>query len=179
MPAPPRHPDRYTAEDVLTRPPDPHHRVELLGGALLLLPRPDLRYRRAVEHLAAALRRAVVPPFEVLRDARVLVPDGLPVPDLVVADTTDAGLVLSADRVLVVAEADPPASRTITRLARSDRYAAAGIPHYWRLDLDPAPVLHLGGLERGGYVDRIVRPGESTALGEPFPFDFDPASLRR
>ncbi|WP_331729937.1 hypothetical protein OHV05_35255 (plasmid) [Kitasatospora sp. NBC_00070] len=58
-------------------------------------------------------------------------------------------------------------------------YAAAGIEHYWRLELEPAPRLYLGHLERGTYTDRLVQVGERTALTEPFPLDLDPAALRR
>ncbi|WP_406003452.1 hypothetical protein [Streptomyces sp. NBC_00829] len=36
-------------------------------------------------------------------------------------------------------------------------YAAAGIPHYWRLELEPAPRLYLGHLENGAYRDRLVQ----------------------
>ncbi|MFJ9609692.1 hypothetical protein ACIRS1_25460 [Kitasatospora sp. NPDC101176] len=39
--------------------------------------------------------------------------------------------------------------------------------------------LYLGHLERGSYVDRLVRVGETTALTDPFHLDLDPAVLRR
>ncbi|MFJ4090498.1 hypothetical protein ACIPYS_02850 [Kitasatospora sp. NPDC089913] len=84
-------------------------------------------------------------PFEVLETVNVIVPDGLLIPDLVVADAE----------------------------------AAAGIPHYWRIELEPAPRLCLGHLERGLYVDRLVQVGETARLDDPFALSLDPARLRR
>ncbi|MFI2304554.1 hypothetical protein ACH5AL_37900 [Actinacidiphila glaucinigra] len=56
-------------------------------------------------------------------------------------------------------------------------YAAAGIEHYWRLELEPAPRLYLGHLEHGAYADRLVPAGQTTAVTKPFPLDIDPAHL--
>ncbi len=117
-----------------------------------------------------------------LTAVNVLVPDGLLIPDLVIADAAaaGAGATLPADDVVVAVEIASPSTRVIDRRTEPGLYAAAGIPHYWRLDLDPLPGLHLGRLDRdGGYLDRTVRPGESTALTDPFPLDLDPAALRR
>ncbi|MGI5530012.1 hypothetical protein ACQEVX_22280 [Streptomyces syringium] len=58
-------------------------------------------------------------------------------------------------------------------------YVAAGIPHHWRLELDPVPRLYLGRLESGTYTDRLVQAGETTRVDHPFPLDFDPARLVR
>ncbi|MFF4345248.1 Uma2 family endonuclease [Kitasatospora sp. NPDC001540] len=82
---------------------------------------------------------------------------------------------------MVAIEIASPSTEVIDRRTKPGLYAAAGIPHYWRLDLDPAPRLHLGRLspDGSGYLDRTVPPGGSTALTDPFPFDLDPAALRR
>ncbi|MEU0374603.1 hypothetical protein ABZ070_31150 [Streptomyces sp. NPDC006283] len=58
-------------------------------------------------------------------------------------------------------------------------YAAAGIPHCWRLELDPAPRLYLGHLDNGTYRDRLMQAGDTTTVTEPFGFDIDPARLVR
>ncbi|MFD0563278.1 Uma2 family endonuclease [Kitasatospora saccharophila] len=174
----------WTVDEVLDLPEDTHHRVELLGGALLLSPRESVPHQRAATRFAASLSAAAPAPFEVLEAVNVLVPDGLLIPDLVIADaaaTAGAGATLHADDVVVAVEIASPSTRVIDRRTKPGLYAAAGIPHYWRLDLDPAPRLHLGRLapDGSGYLDRTVQPGESTALTEPFPFDLDPAALRR
>jgi hypothetical protein len=78
-----------------------------------------------------------------------------------------------------VVEIVDPATRITDNKTKPALYAAAGIEHYWHLELDPAPRLHLGHLERGTYTDRLVQVGETTGIEEPFPFDVDPAALRR
>ncbi|MFC8720823.1 Uma2 family endonuclease [Kitasatospora sp. NPDC057198] len=174
----------WTVGEVLDLPEDTHHRVELLGGTLLLSPRESVPHQRAAGRLAVLLGAAATAPFEVLEAVNVLVPDGLLIPDLVVADAAaaaEAGATLHADDVVVAIEIASPSTRVIDRRTKPGLYAAAGIPHYWRLDLDPAPRLHLGRLapDGSGYLDRTVPPGGSTALTEPFPLDLDPAALRR
>ncbi|MFF1909128.1 Uma2 family endonuclease [Kitasatospora sp. NPDC058218] len=92
-----------------------------------------------------------------------------------------ASLTLRAHDVLVAIEVTAPDTHVADTLLRPTMYAAAGIPHYWRLELEPAPRLYLGHLERGTYVDRLVQAGETTQLTDPFPLDLDldPAALRR
>jgi hypothetical protein len=99
---------------------------------------------------------------------------------LLVADgEVAAGLTLDCSGVVLVVEIVDPATRLTDVHVKPVLYAAAGIAHYWRLDLDPAPRLHLGHLERGTYTDRLVQAGETTGLADPFPLDLDPAALRR
>ncbi|MFJ4188243.1 Uma2 family endonuclease [Kitasatospora sp. NPDC089509] len=90
-----------------------------------------------------------------------------------------AGTTLCAHDIVVAIEIASPSTRVADKKMRPSLYAAAGIEHYWRLELDPAPRLYLGHLERGLYVDRLVRVGETTALTDPFPLDLDAARLRR
>ncbi|MFF2080585.1 Uma2 family endonuclease [Kitasatospora sp. NPDC058162] len=175
----------WSIEDVLALPEDTHHRVELLGGALLLSPHPDVPHQRAGSRLAVILdaaAEACAASFEVLTAINLLVPDGLLVPDLVVADANVAAaadLTLSARDVLVAIEVTVPSTRVVDTVLKPALYAAAGIRQYWRVELEPAPRLYLGHLERGLYVDRLVQVGETTALIDPFPLDLDPAKLRR
>jgi len=58
-------------------------------------------------------------------------------------------------------------------------YAAAGIPSYWRLELDP---LHLVAYRldagTGEYIEVArVEAGQRFVAVEPFPVEFDPAEL--
>ncbi|MFJ9845839.1 Uma2 family endonuclease [Kitasatospora sp. NPDC101155] len=180
-----QHVGPWTVDDVLALPEDTHHRIELLGGALLLTPHPEVPHQRASSRLAVLLNTAIeacAAPVEVLTAINLLVPDGLLIPDLVVADVAaaaTAGLTLRASDVLVAIEVTAPSTRVAATVLKPAMYAAAGIPHYWRLELDPAPRLHLGHLEDGVYVDRLVQAGETTQLTDPFRLDLDPAVLRR
>ncbi|MER6366762.1 Uma2 family endonuclease [Kitasatospora sp. NPDC001527] len=179
------HSGPWTVEDVLALPEDPRNRIELVGGALLMSPSPGVPHQRASLRFAMLLSPAIDTagaPFEVLEAVNVVVPDGLLIPDLVVADAAaaaEAGTTLSADDVVVAVEIASPSTRVTDKKMKPSLYAAAGIPHYWRLELDPAPRLYLGHLERGLYIDRLVQVGETTALTDPFPLDLDPARLRR
>ncbi|WP_327075608.1 Uma2 family endonuclease (plasmid) [Kitasatospora purpeofusca] len=115
-------------------------------------------------------------PFEALEAVNVIVPDGLLIPDLVIADTAaaaEASTTLEADDIVAAVEIASPSTRVTDKKMKPALYAAAGIEHYWRLELDPAPRLYLGDL------DPLVQVGETTRLTDPFPLDFDPARLRR
>ncbi|MFB7294185.1 Uma2 family endonuclease [Actinacidiphila glaucinigra] len=175
----------WTVDDVLALPEDSRNRIELVGGALLMSPNPGVPHQRASHRLhvlLAAAIEAVDAPFEVLEAVNVIVPDGLLIPDLVVADVdaaAEAGATLSAHDVAVAVEIASPSTRVTDRKMKPALYAAAGIPHYWRLELEPAPRLFLGHLEAGAYTDRMVQAGETTAVTEPFPLDIDPARLIR
>ncbi|MEU1543723.1 Uma2 family endonuclease [Actinacidiphila glaucinigra] len=65
-------------------------------------------------------------------------------------------------------------TRVADRKMKPALYAAAGIEHYWRLELEPAVRLYL---EHGAYSDRLVQAGQTTAATEPVPLDIDPAHL--
>ncbi|MCX2968322.1 Uma2 family endonuclease, partial [Streptomyces sp. JHD 1] len=59
-------------------------------------------------------------------------------------------------------------------------YADAAIPHFWRLEFDPAPMLAIYEWEAGRYVERTtVLAGVTTRLDAPFPIAIDPAALSR
>ncbi|MEW1914477.1 Uma2 family endonuclease [Kitasatospora sp. NPDC085895] len=174
----------WTVDDVLALPEAPS-RIELVGGALLLSPNPDVPRQRARSALAARLAQAAeagAAPLEVLPAVPVLVPDGLLIPDLVVVDAAaaaEATSALDAGAVVVAIEITTPSTRMTDTVLKPALYATASIPHYWRLELEPTPRLHLGHLERGTYTDRLVQASETTALTDPFPLDLDPAALRR
>ncbi|MGA4539142.1 Uma2 family endonuclease [Uniformispora flossi] len=173
----------WTLDDVLALPEDPRNRIELVGGALLMSPSPGVPHQRAGHRLHLLLDAAIEAasaPLEVLDAVNVVIPDGLLIPDLVVADeeaAAAAGATLHAADVVLVVEIASPSTRVADRKMKPALYAAAGIPHYWRLELEPAPRLYLGSLDRGTYADRLVQAGETTAATEPFAFDIDPARL--
>jgi Uma2 family endonuclease len=170
-------------EDVLEMPEDPRHRIELVGGALLMSPNPGLAHQGASYRLHVLLEAAIQAagvPLDVREAVNVIVPDGLLIPDVVVADAMairKGGLALHAHEVAVVIEIASPSTRVSDKRLKPSLYATAGIPHYWRVELEPVPRIYLGQLELGGYVERMVQSGETTVLTEPFPFDLDPASL--
>ena len=161
------HSGPWTVDDVLALPEDTHHRIELVGGALLMSPNPGVPHQRASSRLWALLDAAVAAagaPFEVLEAVNVVAPDGLLIPDPVIAD---AGTTLSAHDIAVAIEIASPSTRVTDektdKKMKPSLYAAAGIPHYWRLESVPDTwetyrggrpvldqVLEAGGADRDG-----------------------------
>ncbi|MFI1769412.1 hypothetical protein ACH41H_46415 [Streptomyces sp. NPDC020800] len=55
-------------------------------------------------------------------------------------------------------------------------HAAAGIPHHWRLELEPVARLYCGTRHgSSGCMDRALTAGQSTDLSDLFPVTLDPA----
>jgi Uma2 family endonuclease len=74
----------WTVPDVLALGEDTSHRVEMVGGALLLTPRPGIAHQRAAHRLAVLLD-AAADGFEVLPAVSVnLAGRALAVPDITV-----------------------------------------------------------------------------------------------
>ncbi|MFE2541045.1 Uma2 family endonuclease [Actinacidiphila glaucinigra] len=173
----------WTVDDVLALPEDPRNRIELVGGALMMSPAPGrLAHQWASHRLHVLLEQAAEAakaPVLVFDAINVLVPDGLMIPDLAVVDESVdlSGVTVHAQDVIAVVEIASPSTRVADRKMKPALYAAAGIEHYWRLEVEPAPRLYLGHLEHGAYADRLVQAGQTTAVTEPFPLDIDPARL--
>lgn len=70
--------------------------------------------------------------------------------------------------------------KTMDRKFKPMLYAEAAVPHYWRLEFEPAPRLIITELENARYVEQTTAlSGEVTRLDTPFPFAIDPAGLAR
>ncbi len=176
----------WTLQDVLALGADTHQRVELVGGALLMSPAPTVPHQRASRRLAALLEAAATAAgadVEVLEAVNVVVPDGLLIPDLVGVEAeaaAHAGVTLDGGAVLLVVEILSPSTRISDRKFKPALYAGAGIPSYWRLDLEPAPSLYVGELQSGGYRETLTALAGATAtIDRPFPITLDPAGLSR
>ncbi|WP_399885695.1 Uma2 family endonuclease [Streptomyces sp. BBFR51] len=180
------HTGPWTVAEVLALPEDRTTRYELLGESLVMSPAPGVRHQRASFRLHLALdaaARAVGAPVEVLEGVNVVLPSGLVVPDLVVADggaTADDPVAVDIDAVQLVVELVSPGNSTMDRKVKPMLYAEAAIPHFWRLEFDPAPMLVVYELQGGRYVERTTAlAGATTHLDAPFPVALDPAGLTR
>ncbi|WP_237518656.1 Uma2 family endonuclease [Streptomyces sp. SID5910] len=140
-------PDRagpWTLDDVLALDEDASHRVEMVGGALLLTPRPGVAHQRAARRLVVLLEHAadgfeVLPAVNVNLGGRALV-----VPDVTVvraAAATGHRPFVDAGDVVLAVEVTTPDTAVTDRFTLPALYAEAGIGHLWRLDLEPVPHL--------------------------------------
>lgn len=179
------HAGPWTLADVLALPEDARHRVELVGGALVMSPAPGLPHQWASRRLAGLLDEAAAAahaPVEIFEAVNVVVPDGLLIPDIVVVDATAdlTGTTVSAHDVLAVVEIASPSTRITDRKLKPGLYAAAGVAHFWRLDLEPVPRLVVAELVNGAYVEQLPVPaGAEADIRRPFPLRLDPGVLRR
>ncbi|MFD5558145.1 Uma2 family endonuclease [Streptomyces sp. NPDC127068] len=174
----------WTVDDVLALPEDRSVRYELLGESLVMSPAPGVRHQRASYRLHVALdaaAQAADAPVEVLEAINVILPSGLVVPDIVVADagaTVEDTVSIDAEAIQLIIELVSPGNRTMDRKIKPLLYAEAGIPHYWRLEFTPAPRLIVSELETGRYVEKtIALPGTVTRIETPFPMKIDPAGI--
>lgn len=181
-----QHGGPWTVDDVLALDEDRRYRYELLGESLVMSPAPGLRHQRASRRLANLLEQAAIAadaPVEVLEAINVTLPSGLVVPDIVVADagaTAEDRVSIDSEAVLLVVELVSPGNSVMDRRVKPVLYAEAGIPAYWRLESDPAPMLVISELKDGRYVERVTAlAGVVTRVDEPFAFEIDPAGLVR
>ena len=162
-----------TVED-LEAMPDDGRRYELIGGAIVMTPAPDVAHQRASRRLQDLLEGAW-PAMEVFAaPVDVDLPGGQRVqPDLVVVERGRTGPRLTLPVALVV-EIVSPGSVVNDRVTKLGIYADAGIEHYWVLDL-PAGVVACHVLQ--GQTYRLVAEGPVVQTTAPVPIHIDIAAL--
>jgi Uma2 family endonuclease len=168
----PARPDGWTVDDLDALPEDDPFRYELVDGALLVTPPPrpwhdDLGAQLLIV-LAAGLPReyrAAMAPGVYFDQRNYRQPD-------VAVYRREAAL---ADRIwahdcLLVVETVSPSSVTNDTVTKPAQYAAAGIPHYWRVHRDPLQLV-VHALDGDAYRE-VARSGDAVELVEPFPMRF-------
>ncbi|MCF3135585.1 Uma2 family endonuclease [Streptomyces olivochromogenes] len=178
-PVPP--PDGYTVDDLFTLPDLPPH-TELIDGSLVFVS-PQRRFHfLVIDLLVTGLRSSLDPEFSVEREMTVILDNrNGPEPDVSVVR---AGAVTGLDQtrfqaedVLLAVEVVSPDSESRDRTTKPQKYAAAGIPNFWRVEENgttSGPVIHVYELDpltnsyvhMGLYRDRIK-------VDKPYPIDID------
>ena len=169
--------DRWTVDD-LGRLPDDGLRYELVDGALLVTPPPTPQHDLVATELGHLLHAALP------REWVVLLPGSIELgvhdhrlPDLVVVSRrcVREKTQVDPDDVLLALEVMSPASVSTDRLVKPAQYAAAGIPHFWRIE--PAgPLLVTHALD-GAVYRETGRFGDEVVVAEPVPLRFRLADL--
>ncbi|GLY83857.1 hypothetical protein Airi02_017860 [Actinoallomurus iriomotensis] len=178
----------WTVDDLHRLPDDEFHRYEIDDGVLIVSPRPSSPHQFASYKITDVLNRAIetaqvdlvaVPEVEVVTDRR---DDWLKVPDVAVvawdAFDSEPQEYQAADVALAVEISGSRQSRYRDFGEKLVAYAEAGIPHYWVLELVPAPKLTVFELVDGTY-EQIAASSELIKLGRPFPVEIDPGRLTR
>ncbi|MBP2477210.1 Uma2 family endonuclease [Crossiella equi] len=182
-----QHVGPWTIDDVEALPDNGDHaRYELLSpGVLTVSPAPGTRHQRASRALANLMQDAADEAgldVEVLEAVNVVIPGGrLSVPDIAVvngpyADTDPSRY--PASEVLCVVEIVSPSTHPQDRIIKPMIYAEAGIPVYWRVELERSPHVIVSELRRGQYTHTLTAFADTaTTVSRPFPVTLDPAQL--
>ncbi|MFE2975648.1 Uma2 family endonuclease [Streptomyces sp. NPDC059258] len=178
-PVPPQ--DGYTVDDLFTLPYLPPH-TELIDGSLVFVsPQRDF-HSTMIDLLMTGLRSTAPPEVRVRREMTVVLDRrNAPEPDVSVVRTEaitglDVTRYQAAD-VLLAVEVVSPDSEARDREAKPHKYATAGIPHFWLVEMtgtDQHPVVRVYELDpvtkayalTGIHHDRLK-------TGVPFPVDVD------
>jgi Uma2 family endonuclease len=132
---------RYTVDD-LFKIPDDGHRYEVFGGSLLMSPAAAPLHQIVANALARLLFPLVRPHGAVPVTAvaiRITDEDG-PIPDVTVLSESVRRLTgaVPLAAAFTVIEVVSPSSLLMDRSFKTEMYAEAGIPCYWRVELKPS-----------------------------------------
>ncbi|MEU6576258.1 Uma2 family endonuclease [Streptomyces sp. NPDC046805] len=151
-PVPPQ--DGYTVDDLFTLPDLPPH-TELIDGSLVFVSPPRRFHFLVIDLLVNGLRSSLAPEFSVEREMTVVLDNrNGPEPDVsVVRADTVTGLDqtrVQAEDVLLAVEVVSPDSESRDLTTKPQKYAAAGIPSFWRVEQNGTtggPVIHVYELD--------------------------------
>ncbi|WP_240968516.1 Uma2 family endonuclease [Streptomyces sp. HNM0575] len=178
-PVPPR--QGYTVDDLFNLPDLPPH-TELIDGSLVFAsPQRDF-HSLAMYLLESGLRRTAPDHLRVRREmAVVLSPGTVPEPDICVVKAEAEGdrrqtRYEAADAVLAV-EVVSPDSEERDRDTKPHKYARAGIPHFWRVEMSgdgERPVVYVYELDPTTMVYAVTGiHHDHLKVSVPFEVDID------
>jgi Uma2 family endonuclease len=146
-----------TLDEYLALPEDT--RAEIVDGVLRPMVRPSKNGRRVQRRLASMVERQLPRGLRVEEEEVVVLrkdPADSRIPDVVVfrgsADPTGDTNYTAAKDVLLVIEVVSPGSQTADRYEKPGEYARAGIPAFWRIELEPSISVHVYRL-----IDEVYR----------------------
>jgi len=176
-------PREWTLDDLALL-PDDGHRYEIVDGGLYVSPPPTSSHQVCAGRLDRVLDRAAPPEIEVLQGVGVDLGKTVFIPDIsvVLAEVASRDVPkFKPAEVLLVVEIVSPSSVSMDRLLKPARYAGAGIPSYWRIELgrnSAEPIIAVYDLEGDKYRETVVvEAGEQVQVERPFRVTLVPADL--
>jgi Uma2 family endonuclease len=148
--------------DQLATLPDDSRRYEVVDGHLVVTPPPSQDHQLVAGRLHEQLAAACPPEWEVVQEYPLPLGTDGRVPDLAVvrrralASRSEPYPQGPGDFGLVV-EISSPSTRKTDLFAKPGEYAEAGIPLFWRVDLQPELAVHPFRLGPYGYRPYTVR----------------------
>jgi len=176
-----RHPGEWTYADLLTIPEDGPD-CEIVEGNLVVSPSPSHGHQFAIATLLRLLGDAAPGDCAVLFDIDVDLGRNVFRPDVLVLrpEAIHKDRPFAPGDLLLAGEVTSPSSRSIDRIVKPGALAEAGVPHYWRVDIEADPYIEVYELDGHAYrLAHTLRAGTSTALERPFAIEVDPAILVR
>ncbi|MGH3696034.1 MAG: Uma2 family endonuclease [Pseudonocardiaceae bacterium] len=157
--------------------PESHHRYELTDGALTVSPSPSSLHQAVAAHLMIRLEAAAPKPLIVTQAVEIRFGRQLTrIPDVLVVHSEQPGRHWFApSEVLVAIEIESPGSHLEDRATKPALYARYGIPHYWRIELEP-PLVSTHGIGHGDSY-QMTGSGPRLSVIEPFVLDIAVADL--
>jgi Uma2 family endonuclease len=169
-------------------------RLEFVAGSLLVSPAPSPWHQIAADRLQTALQGAAPADLIAITAIGVPLPEskaGL-IPDVLLVDREAVlpyGTLPAASALRLAVEVVSPSTTTTDRHIKPEKYAAAGIPHFWRLELlrfrgqlpgEVLPVLFIYVLGESGEYELVHRADASAPvkIAAPVELTLDVADLR-
>lgn len=178
--------DGYTLSDWESLDPQEGHRIELVDGTFRVSAAPAWKHQRVGDRLCRLLDDAVFAEgMEAATAVGVRVSDGLGyIPDVVVSTERVETTAVDVDAVALVVEIVSPSTKKTDRLEKPAAFAAAGVPAYWRVELDDqhGPTIYCYRLDGNAYSEiAILAPGTigTAAVTGTVSVHLDPAELHR
>ncbi len=178
----------YTLADWESLDPLEGHRVELVDGHLVVNAAPAVRHQRVADRLRTLLDDAVADDgMEAVTAVGLRVREGLGyISDIVVSTERVETTTVDVDLVALVVEVVSPSTKKTDRLEKPAALAAAGVPAYWRVELDNAtnagPTIYCYRLDGRTYLESaVLHPGttDTVQVTGTVSITFDPADLHR
>ncbi len=173
----------WTWADLQKLPEDNGRRYEVVDGSLHVSPSPSRPHQVAAARLVRLLVDSAPVDIEVLEAVDVDMADNVFQPDVAVLPAavaySSAGP-LGPAQVLLAVEVVSRSSRRMDRLVKPSVLAEAGVPAYWRVELDGpgAPLVVMYELAGDVYREAgTVAAGESVTVEVPFVVEVRPAEL--